>query len=198
MFFKIDFTLHCNCLIISNSLFLLSESALFPYPFCPEMKGNSGINWSEGKVEATGTASTGCNMQWDNRLAGKNRQKVEARVIFIKFLCYYTLDCGLKKTPPLKINHLQWSMKSILKNIFIFDFSPLYIGLWLALWQQGERNDGSVLRGRQISPPSRNQQRYLWRHDAHRRRAFLRLLSSSWMKAKVDCCHQQTLSAKSR
>ena len=61
------------------------------------MKGNPGINWSGGKVEATGPASTGCNMQCYNRLAGKNRQKVEAGVIFIKILCNYTLDCGLKK-----------------------------------------------------------------------------------------------------
>ena len=85
MFFKFDFILHCNCLIISNSLFLVSESALFLCPLCPEMKGNSGINWSEGKVEATGTASTGCNTQCYNLLAKKNRQKVEAGVIFIKF-----------------------------------------------------------------------------------------------------------------
>ena len=49
------------------------------------MKSSSGINWSGGKVEATRTASTGCNMQCYNLLAKKNRQKVEAGVIFIKF-----------------------------------------------------------------------------------------------------------------
>ena len=71
-------------------------------------------------MEANGTASTGCNMQCYNRLAGKNRQKVEAGVIFIKFLCNYTLDCGLKKNAAIENQSLTVKCEVNFEKHFIF------------------------------------------------------------------------------